>query len=200
MTASLKQLPRVMQPHEVDAFARDDGGVKILDVRTPAEFESVHIPGSYNLPLDQLSAHREELRPGVGSPVVLVCRSGARASEAEKLLRAANMPDVHVMEGGLLSWEATGLAVRRGRQHWSLERQVRAVSGTLILIGTLGSVLVWRPFVALAVFVGGGLLFSGLTDVCGMGMLLAKLPYNRGASCDVRAVVAQLRDGASKAE
>jgi rhodanese-related sulfurtransferase len=197
MTASLEQLPRVVQPHEVDAFARDDGRVKIIDVRTPAEFESAHIPGSYNIPLDQLSAYREELGQGVGGPVVLVCRSGARASEAEKLLRAVDMPDVHIMEGGLESWEAAGLAVRRGRQHWSLERQVRGVSGALILIGTLGSLLLWRPLIALAVFIGGGLLFSGLTNFCGMAMLLAKLPYNRGASCDVQAVVAQLRGGAS---
>jgi rhodanese-related sulfurtransferase len=197
MTGSLEQLPRVVQMHEVDAFAREGGRVKIIDVRTPAGFESVHIPGSYNLPLDQLSKHREELGEGVGGPVVLVCRSGARASEAEKLLRAVGMPDVHVMEGGLLSWEAAGLAVRRGRPHWSLERQVRAVAGTLILIGTLGSLLVWPPLIALAVFVAGGLVFSGLTDFCAMGILLAKLPYNRGTSCDSRAVVAQLRGGAS---
>ena len=197
MTASLEQLPRVVSVHEVDALTREGSGVKIIDVRTPAEFESVHIPGSYNLPLDQLSEHRGELGQGVGAPVVLVCRSGARAGEAEKLLRAVDMPDVHVMEGGLESWEAAGLAVRRGRQHWSLERQVRGVSGALVLIGTLGSLLLWRPLIALALFIGGGLLFSGLTNFCGMGMLLAKLPYNRGAFCDVRAVVAQLRGGAS---
>ena len=197
MTASRAQLPRVVPVHAVDALAREGGSVKIIDVRTPAEFESVHIPGSHNLPLDQLAAHRGELGRGVGGSTVLVCRSGARASEAEKLLRAVNMPDVHVMEGGLERWEAAGLAVRRGRQHWSLERQVRGVSGALVLIGTLGSLLLWRPLIALAVFVGGGLLFSGLTNFCGMGMLLAKLPYNRSTSCDVQAVVAQLRSGAT---
>jgi rhodanese-related sulfurtransferase len=197
MTANLERLPREIQVHEVDAFAREGGGVKIIDVRTPAEYESVHIPGSYNLPLDQLSKHREELAQGVGGPVVLVCRSGARASEAERQLRSVGMPDVHVMEGGLLSWEAARLAVRRGRQHWSLERQVRAVAGALVLTGTLGSLLVRRPLIALAVFVGSGLLVSGVTDFCLMGLMLARLPYNRGTSSyDARAVLAQLRGGA----
>jgi rhodanese-related sulfurtransferase len=198
MTASLERLPRVISVHEVDGFARADGSVTVIDVRTPAEFESVHIPGSYNFPLDQLAAHREELAEAVGGPVVLVCRSGARAGEAEKQLRAVGMADMHVMDGGLLSWEAAGLAVRRGRQHWALDRQVRAVAGALVLTGTLGSVFVRRPLIALAMFVGGGLFVSGLTDVCLMAMLLAKLPYNRGtATYDARAVLAQIRRGSS---
>ena len=165
--------------------------VQVLDVRTPAEFESVHIPGSYNLPLDQLGAHRGVLGAGT-QPLVLVCRSGNRAREAQVLLHSAGRESSEILEGGLTTWEQAGLPVERGRQRWSMERQVRGVAGSLVLAGALGGLFVWRPLGALAAFVGGGLLYSALTDTCGMAALLARLPYNRGASCDVTATVQAL--------
>jgi rhodanese-related sulfurtransferase len=182
-------------PDEVDALLESGAELKLLDVRTSAEFESAHIPGSYNVPLEQLPEHRGELL-GIGAPIVLVCRSGARARQAELQLREIDLPRVRILDGGLQAWEAAGLAVRRGRQHWSLERQVRAIAGTLVLVGTLGSLLVWPPLIFLAAFVGTGLLFAGLTDTCLMGMLLLRLPYNQGATCDVAGVMAQLKQPA----
>lgn len=169
-----------------------DGGVRVLDVRSPAEFESAHIAGSFNLPLDRLPTHAGELGRGLEAPVVLVCRSGQRAREAERMLREADAREVQVLEGGLMAWEQAGLPVKRGRQRWSLERQVRAIAGTLVLIGTLGSLFVWPPLLFLAMFVGGGLLFAGVTDTCTMGMLLLRLPYNRGPAVDSSRVVAEL--------
>lgn len=192
MTATTSR-PASIQAVEVDDLLRQGRGMKLLDVRTPAEFESAHIPGSYNVPLDQLPEHRDELR-GVGTPMVLVCRSGSRARQAERLLRETGPLRVHVLEGGLEAWKTAGLAVNRGRQRWSLERQVRAIAGTLVLIGTLGSLLIWPPLIAIAILVGGGLLFAGLTDICLMGMLLLRLPYNRGAACDVAGVLARLKE------
>jgi len=163
----------------------------MIDVRSPAEFESAHIPGSYNVPLDLLPEHRDELCH-LGAPIVLICRSGQRAQQAENLLRQVGLERLHVLTGGLQSWEAAELEVKRGRDHWSLERQVRAIAGSLVLIGTLGSLLVWPPLIFLAMFVGGGLLFAGVTDTCLMGIMLMRLPYNRGASSDVSAVLAQI--------
>lgn len=165
--------------------------VRVLDVRTPAEFEATHIPGSYNVPLDTLREHRDDIRRHLDSDVVLVCRSGNRAEQAEQALRGAGLANVHVLDGGMLAWQQLGGPVRRGRQRWDLERQVRLVAGLVVLAGTLGS-LIAAPLLWLAVLVGAGLTVAALTNSCLLGLLLAKLPYNRGAACDVTQVVAQL--------
>ncbi|MBO4160766.1 rhodanese-like domain-containing protein [Micromonospora antibiotica] len=165
---------------------------RLLDVRTPAEFETAHIPGAYNVPLDLLREHRDELRRHLDEEVVLVCRSGARAGQAGQALAAAGLPHLRVLDGGMLAWEKTSAPVRRGTPRWDLERQVRLVAGSVVLVSVLGSVLVpglkW-----VAALIGGGLTVAALTDTCAMGMLLGRLPYNRGAGCDLDGVVAQLR-------
>ncbi len=180
-----------MQAETLAQQLRQGTRIQVLDVRSPAEFESVHIPGSYNLPLDQLGAHRALLGAGT-QPLVLVCRSGNRAREAQVLLHSAGRESSEILEGGLVAWEQAGLPVERGRQRWSMERQVRGVAGSLVLAGALGGLFIWRPLGALAACVGGGLLYSALTDSCGMAALLARLPYNRGASGDVTATVQAL--------
>ena len=190
-------LPPVITSTELDLAARSGELITIVDVRTPAEFETVHIPGSYNVPLDQIAEHGVEFR-GIGAPIVLVCRSGMRARQAESLLRAADVPRLHVLDGGVAAWDQAGQRVVRGRQAWSIERQVRAIAGGLVLIGVLGSLLLWQPLLYLALLVGAGLLFAGLTDTCAMGMLLMRLPYNRGATCDVAEVLARVRTRAAE--
>lgn len=165
--------------------------VKVLDVRSPAEFEAVHIPGSYNVPLEDLREHREELRRHLEDPVVLVCRSGRRAVEAERALAETGMPNLRILDGGIVAWESAGGPVRRGRPRWDLERQVRLVAGSLVLAGVLGSLAAPR-LKWLAGAVGAGLTTAALTDSCLMGSLLARLPFNRGRTCDVAAVVAEL--------
>lgn len=164
---------------------------KIIDVRSPAEFESSHIPGAYNVPLDTLGEHREEIRTHLEEPVVLVCRSGMRAQQAERALAEVGMSNVHVLGGGMSAWERAGGTVRRGRERWDIERQVRLVAGALVLGAVLGSA-VFRPAKWLAAGVGAGLAFAALRNSCLMGTVLARLPYNRGASCNVDEVVAQL--------
>lgn len=86
---------------------------RIVDVRTPGEFESVHIPGSHNIPIGQLGEHRDELQRHVSDPVVLVCRSGRRAQDAERRLADGGMRNIRVLEGGILAWQArTGRSPR----------------------------------------------------------------------------------------
>lgn len=166
---------------------------RVVDVRTPAEFTSVHIPGSWNVPLDLLREHRDELRDHLDRDVVLVCRSGARAGQAETLLAETGLPRLHVLDGGVTAWQAAGAPVNRGAARWDLERQVRLVAGSLVLGGVLASVFV-PQLKWLSAAVGGGLATAALTDSCAMGALLAKLPYNRDASCDLQTVLAQLAD------
>jgi rhodanese-related sulfurtransferase len=166
---------------------------RVLDVRTPGEFDTVHIPGAYNVPLDLLREHRAEIITHFDQDVVLVCRSGQRAGQAEQALRDAGLDNVGVLDGGIIAWEATGFPVNRGTQRWDLERQVRLVAGSVVLTSILGSIAVPR-LKWLAAGIGGGLAAAALTNTCAMGMLLSRLPYNRGASCDARTVVAQLAD------
>lgn len=187
-------LPPVVDIETVALLLDRDAPVKLIDVRTPAEFASAHIPGSYNVPLDLLPEHRAELRDTLRAPAILVCRSGQRARQAERVLREADLTQLHVLDGGIAAWERADKPLRRGRQRWGLERQVRGVAGTLVLAGALGGALAWRPLTYLAAAIGGGLAFSAATDSCGMALALSKLPYNRAASCDVREVVARLGD------
>jgi rhodanese-related sulfurtransferase len=172
---------------------------RLLDVRTPGEFEAEHIAGAYNVPLDTLGEHGPEIRAGVAEPVVLVCRSGQRARKAEDALRAAGMSNLHVLDGGMTAWAAAGLPVRRGAPRMSLERQVRIAAGALAATGGFLALFVSPLFAALPAFVGSGLVFAGVTDTCAMGMLIARLPYNRPASCDVPAMVRALTSGSAPA-
>jgi rhodanese-related sulfurtransferase len=181
-----------LRPGALADLLAADPTVRVLDVRTETEFETVRIPGSHNLPLDLLPACSSALRELDGS-IVLVCSSGARARQAEALLRDADLERVQVLEGGLHGWRSAGLPLVQGQARWSLERQVRAIAGGLVLLGTLGSLLVWPPLLGLAIFVGAGLLFAGLTDFCGMARLLGRLPYNQPARCDPKLAIARLQ-------
>jgi hypothetical protein len=151
------------------------------------------MPGAYNVPLDLLREHRDEILSHLDQDVVLVCRSGQRATHAEDTLRRAGLTNLHVLDGGITAWEANGFAVNRSAQRWDLERQVRLVAGLIAAVSILVSIVVpgakWAAFA-----IGAGLAFAALTNTCAMGMLLARLPYNRGATCDLRTVVAQLVD------
>ena len=181
-----------LEPVELQELLQRHTALTMIDVRTPAEFSSAHIPGSYNVPLDQLPEHADLLRSVNGEPVVLICRSGSRARQAETTLLGADLPRVHVLQGGLAAWEAQRLPLRRGATRWSLERQVRGVAGALVLGGVVAGWLVWPPLTALAAAVGGGLAFSAVTDTCGLAMLLSRLPYNRQPSCDISGMLQQM--------
>jgi len=174
-----------------------DTAPRVLDVRTPAEFETSHIPGAYNVPLDTLREHRAELRRHLDEDVVLVCRSGARAAQAEEALAGAGLPGLRVLDGGMVAWESAGAPVNRGRETWELERQVRLVAGTVVAAGVLGSVKV-PALKWVAGAIGAGLTGAALTNTCAMGMALAKMPWNRTASpCDVDELVAALSEEAT---
>jgi rhodanese-related sulfurtransferase len=164
----------------------------VIDVRSPGEFASEHIRGSYNIPIDALPNVAAQLRPLNGQTIELVCRTDVRSTQGEAILKAAGVDSARVLVGGIDGWERSGLPLDRGRGAWSIERQVRAIAGGLVLTGVLGSVAVNRKLVWLAGFVGGGLLFAGLTDFCAMGRLLLRLPFNRANRTDVSAEVSRL--------
>jgi rhodanese-related sulfurtransferase len=153
----------------------------VIDVRTPVEFAEVHVPQARSVPLD-------ELKPGAlalpkDQPVYLLCRSGQRATKAaEKFAREGFLQPI-VIEGGTLAWIEANLPVTRSTvKVISLERQVRIAAGAIVLAGVLLARLENPLFIWLSGFVGAGLVFAGITDFCGMGLLLAKLPWNKHKS------------------
>lgn len=148
----------------------------LVDVRTPGEYRSEHIPNSVNMPLDQFEKEAASLANHKN--VVLVCASGNRAKRACQILTDQNI-EATILEDGLRGWKearrhtesASGGAI-------SLERQVRIVAGSLVATGGILALTVHPYWALLSTFVGCGLVFAGVTDTCGMAMVLAKLPYN----------------------
>ncbi|MCU0259875.1 MAG: rhodanese-like domain-containing protein [Ilumatobacteraceae bacterium] len=181
---------------QLDALLSSDPSVRLLDVRTSGEFEAGHIAGAHNVPLDLLADHVRAVAT-TDANVVLICQSGARAAKAEEALAGAGMCNLKVLDGGMNSWMASGRPVEIAKERWSLERQVRLVAGSIVLTSILAS-LKWPKARFLAGGIGAGLTFAAVSNTCAMGMMLAKLPYNRGAQCDIDAVVRELRAGAGQ--
>lgn len=173
--------------------------VLLVDVRTPGEYETAHIADAINLPLDQVDAHLEQVVRDAGGKLVLICQSGNRATRCQTKLAAAGLTDTAVMSGGMAAWASAGAPVITGRQRWGLERQVRLVAGSIVALSVLAGIW-WPPAALLAGFVGAGLAFAAITDTCAMGMLLAKLPYNRAdKSADITTSLARLRESSQQA-
>ena len=158
-------------------------GTQIIDVREYAEHAAEHLVGAKLLPLSALEQHISKIDQQ--QSIYLLCRSGARATQAANKLAAQGMDNLTIVEGGLMAWKAAGLPVKTGTSKvWSLERQVRFTAGSLVLLGVLLSYFVHPYFIALSGFIGAGLVFSSVTDTCGMGMVLAKMPWNQApANC-----------------
>ena len=168
-------------PRELEAMRLRGSPVELIDVRTPVEYREVHAGPARLVSLDRLDP-REVMEARTATkddPLYLICRSGSRGRQACEQFLAAGYHNVVNVEGGTLEWERAGLPVVRGKKTVSLERQVRIAAGSLVVLGTGLGTLVHPGFLALSALVGAGLVIAGITDTCGMGMLLARMPWNR---------------------
>ena len=171
----------VIKPQELAERCTAGKKIDLIDVRTPVEFREVHVDIARNFPLDQLdpAAVMQARNDSANEPLYLICRSGSRGQQAcEKFLKAG-FSNVINIEGGTLACVEAGLPVVRGKKSISLERQVRIAAGSLVLLGAGLGAFVNPAFIGVSAFVGAGLMFSGITDTCGMGMLLARMPWNQ---------------------
>jgi rhodanese-related sulfurtransferase len=170
-------------------FARlcnENTNLDVIDVRTPAEFREVHLESAKNIPLHQLdpAAVMRARSAEDEQPLYLVCQAGGRGSKACEAFHAAGFTNVVNIEGGTKACIEAGLPVVRGPGTVSLERQVRIAAGALVLIGCLLAWFVHPFFLALSIFVGAGLMFAGITDTCGMAIMLSYMPWNQcSTSC-----------------
>ena len=170
----------IITPQELADLCKDGKKIDLIDVRTPVEYREVHVEIARNVPLDQLDAVAlMQARNGsANEPLYIICRSGSRGQQAcEKFLKAGFSNVVNI-EGGTMACVEAGLPVVRGKKAISLERQVRIAAGSLVLLGAI-LYFVHPAFIGLSAFVGAGLVFAGITDTCGMGMMLARMPWNQ---------------------
>jgi len=171
------QKQQTISPKMLNQGLQDGKRYQLIDVRSSGEYAAAHIPGAVNIPLEQVETRFADMH--VTDPVVLVCQSGKRACMGHDLLDA-HRDDLLILDGGTSAWEALSLPIVSGmNSRWSIERQVRLAAGVLVLVGVLLSVIVAQPWIWLAGFVGAGLSFAGLTNVCGMASLFAIMPWNR---------------------
>jgi len=168
----------MISPRDAFVLAEKDSQIKFLDVRSALEFSQVHIKDSINIPIDILSAKMNDLSQSKQTYVVL-CRTGNRSPMAADMLMQSGIQGVKVMQGGMTRWQKEGLPAIKGEGGVSLERQVRLIAGSLVLSGVLLSWFMHWTFIFIPVFISCGLIYSGLSDNCLMGMLLMKLPYNK---------------------
>jgi rhodanese-related sulfurtransferase len=156
-------------------------GALLVDVRSATEFASGHVPGAINIPMDQIEARLADLDPGLA--LVLVCQSDQRARMTAGLL-APCRSQISVLEGGTKAWAQAGLPlVASVKSRWSLERQVRLGAGVLVLIGVTLALAVNPRWLFLSGFIGLGLTFSGITDICPMAIVLGLMPWNAASHC-----------------
>jgi len=154
--------------------------VELIDVRTPVEFQEVHVEIARNVPLEQLdvNALMQARNGSAHEPLYFICRSGGRGQQACDKFFKAGFRNVINVEGGTMACVEAGLPVVRGKKTISLERQVRIAAGSLALLGAVLGWFVHPAFIGLSAFIGAGLIFAGITDTCGMGLILARMPWN----------------------
>lgn len=162
-------------PAELKSLLEKREPVHLIDVRTSREFQEVHLTDAVNLPLDRM---KPESLPTDGQPIIFICKSGMRGRTAAEKSSTCR-ENVYNVDGGTDACIALNLPVVRGKKSISLERQVRIAAGSLVLLGVLLAYLAHPAFIILSAFVGSGLVFAGVTDTCGMAMLLAKMPWNQ---------------------
>jgi rhodanese-related sulfurtransferase len=158
--------------------------IHLLDVRTAREYAQVHVPGAVLEPLETLQVARVKdlISSSAQAPLYILCHSGTRAKQAIARLQQAGVSRCVLVEGGTAGWILAGLPVeRQAVKSISLERQVRIAAGLLVLAGTVLGALVHPVILGLPAFVGAGLMFAGISDKCGMALLLAQMPWNRTA-------------------
>lgn len=174
--------PASISPKELASRLAQTPGLAVIDVRTPGEFAELHAVPANNLPLPDISpdALAKLGHADRAAPIFVLCQSGKRAEAACARLEREGFAQAVVVAGGTEAWRAAGLPMKRGETRTiGLERQVRIGAGALVVLGVVLARTVHPNFIWLAAFVGAGLVFAGVTGFCGMGLLLAKAPWNR---------------------
>lgn len=182
---------KILKANEMDQIDPDNG--IIIDVRTSMEHAEKHLSqGHMLLPLEELkdadALDKQEIDKS--SSVYLLCRNDNRSRKAAEKFTKEGFNNVYVIEGGLNACENQGHEVDghdtqcavAGSRLLSLERQIRIVAGLIAAVGAVLGLIIDPLFSIIPLFVGSGLIFAGVTDRCGMALILTKAPWNKRAS------------------
>lgn len=171
----------IISPVALAASLRAGSSHQLLDVRTSPEYASTHVPGAQSMPLGDLDVAAFLAQHASGTPIYVLCQTGSRASKAIKQFERAGCDDCVLVEGGTEAWIHAGLPVHRGASNvLPIMRQVQIVVGSLSALGAVLALAVNPWFAVLPLLLGCGLLFAGITGICGLALLLARMPWNRG--------------------
>jgi len=169
-----------VSPAALAAILRTGDSHELLDVRTPPEYTSAHIPGAKLIPLNELRVEAILAQHQPGTPVYVLCQAGPRASKAIEQFERAGCEDCVLVEGGMQAWIDAGLPAHRGVSRViPIMRQVQIVVGSLSAVSATLALTVNPWFAAVPLFLGCGLIFAGITGTCGMALMLARMPWNR---------------------
>ena len=178
----MRNTAQTVTPEVLKGWISSGTDVVVLDVRSAAEFENLHIPGSYNVPLPLLAEHTRELAARLDTTVVLVCQSGVRAAEAKQNLAGVGFGNAYVLAGGVPAFQQAGGETVAGSGRWALERQVRLAAGSLVIAGLAGGKFISPRIRTVAGVIGAGLAFSAATNTCAMGKALSAMPWNKASA------------------
>lgn len=168
---------------ELRSKIQSQESLQIVDVRSTGEYASGHVPQAINIPLEQLEARFADFTVG---NVAILCQSGKRAGIACNILKDHH-DGLLLVEGGTQAWIDAGFPIVSSvTNKWSLERQVRLAAGIIVLTGTVIASLRFHVGIYIAMLVGAGLTFAGITNICGMALVLAKLPWNRASTTSIQ--------------
>ena len=184
-------IPQV-SPMALSHRLRGDSRVTLLDVRSPAEYRSGHIPGALLAPLDELKgADLANVTEGAGlradNPLYLTCQAGLRAEQAAQVLREAGLTQLALVRGGTEAWKKAGLPLKSCGASLSLEQQVQIAVGSLLILKVFFGFTVHELFFVAGAVIGAGLITAGMTRWCGMARLMARMPWNRTRDCGHKA-------------
>jgi len=161
----------------------------LIDVREPSEHEAEKISGSNLLPLAKVC--KSSLPKYENKKLVLHCRSGKRSANAcQKLLGEDSALEIYNLEGGISAWSVEGCEIETsGKFFLPLDRQVQLTIGLGVFVASILGYLLSPSFFLLSGFFGVGLIFAGLSGYCGLAILMAKMPWNKGCqkitSCSI---------------
>lgn len=171
--------PQVIEPSSLYSMFQNGQKVCLIDVRTPAEYREAHVGFAECLPLDKLTPEAIQEKGANCSPLYIICKSGSRARNACMKLIENGIENVAMLDGGTDAWISAGLPVVRGKKAMSMDRQVRLVVGTIVMTGSLLTIFVHPYLIGIPIFMSAGLIFSAVTDFCGLALILGKCPWNR---------------------
>jgi rhodanese-related sulfurtransferase len=170
-------------PRELQQRLQQQLPTELLDVRTRPEFAAVHLQGARLVPLDELDAKRFlSARANDGEPLFVLCQSGNRARKAIARFAEAGFTNCVLLEGGMQACIEEGLAVERGSSGvLPLLQQVHLIIGVSVFFGALLALTFDSRVAVIPLIAGAGLIFNGVTGKCGLALVLAKMPWNKGS-------------------